>query len=369
MTSRKYIDSIILILVGGLFIFSGLIKVNDPVGTSIKLQEYFEVFSTEFASFFHAFVPYTLGMAVFIVVLEVVLGVAVLLRYRMNITSWILLLLIIFFTILTFYSAVTGNVTDCGCFGDAIKLTPWESFIKDIILLVLIVYIFINRKNYNELLNGLTGHIVIGIVTILNIFIAIYAINHLPFIDFRAYKIGNSISDGMKPSEPLRYKYIMEREGETFEFETYPTDTTLAFKDMVLLNEDAQPKITDYNIWTDEGDYTEESLTGKKLFIVYQDVNKSDLSEIEKIKELINSLEGELNVWIITSNDASTIDNFRHEYQIAAPYFFGDATVLKAMVRSNPGIMLLNNGVVLGKWHYNDTPSPGQVMELLKAEP
>jgi len=366
MAPKKILDNSILIIVGLLFIFSGLIKVNDPVGTAIKLQEYFEVFSTDFASFFHVFIPYALALSVFLVVLEVILGVAVIFRYRMKITGWVLLILIVFFTFLTFYSAYFNKVTDCGCFGDAIKLTPWQSFGKDLILLVLIIYIFVNRKKYLNFFNKKLSDIIMSIATALIVFLAIFAINHLPYIDFRPYKIGNNIKEEMQSKEPFRYKYIMEKNGETFEFEKYPTDTTYQFKEMVLLNPEAQPTITDYNIWTDEGDFTDESLTGKKLFVVYQDVNEASLSNLDKIKELINNLEGQLNTWIITSSNVASVENFRHEYQLAVPYYFADATVLKAMIRSNPGIILLNNGTVLGKWHFNDTPSPKEVLDLIK---
>ncbi len=367
MGIKKSIDNIILILVGGLFIFSGLIKINDPIGTSIKLQEYFEVFSTEFSSVFHHFIPFSLSLAVIIVVLEVVLGFAVLLRQRMGATSWVLLLLILFFTVLTFYSAVTGKVTDCGCFGDAIKLTPWESFTKDLILLVLIVYIFINRKSYKPVFLQKRGDYIIGGITAFCVFIAIHAINHLPYIDFRAYNIGNNISKAMQPSAPFIYNYICEKDGERFEFDHFITDdSTYIFKEMVHLNEDALPKITDYNVWTDEGDYTEESLTGNKLFLIIQDVKKAGLANIEEIQQLINELDGTITIWILTSNDASTIENFRHEYQIGAPFYYVDATVIKAMIRANPGIMLLNDGTVLGKWHHNDTPTSQEVLDLLK---
>ena len=138
----KVIHMIIRFIVGGLFIFSGLIKVNDPAGTAIKLQEYFEVFAQDFGEFFHFFVPYALPLAVFLVVLEVVLGVAVLINFSMKKTTLVLLVLILFFSFLTFYSAYFEKVTDCGCFGDAIPLDPWESFYKDVILTVLIVWLF-----------------------------------------------------------------------------------------------------------------------------------------------------------------------------------------------------------------------------------
>lgn len=365
MGAKKVVDHAVSVLVGALFIFSGLIKVNDPIGTAIKLEEYFEVFASDFGAFFHTFTPFSLEIAVFVVVLEVVLGFALIFRHQMKLTAWVLLLLIIFFTFLTFYSAYFNKVTDCGCFGDAIKLTPWQSFYKDIVLLLLIIYIFFNRKRYTPLIKGNKGYVVMAAIIAINIFLAVYAISHLPFIDFRAYKIGNNIGDAMQPSEPFRYKYIMEKDGELLEFEEYPMDTTLVFKDMVLLNPEAQPKITDYNVWNEEGDFTQQSLAGKKLFIIIQDVYKADLSEIDEIKKLINDLSGKLDIWLLTSNNATTIENFRHEYQVAVPYYYVDATVIKAMIRSNPGTMLLNDGTVLGKWHHNDTPVAGDVLELI----
>ena len=185
----KILKEISRFIVGGLFIFSGLIKLNDPVGTSIKLHEYFDVFATDIAGFFKIFVPYALPIAVFLVVLEVILGIAVLLKYRMNLTSWILLLLILFFTFLTFYSAYFNKVTDCGCFGDAIKLTPWESFTKDVILVVFIAILFIYRKTFKPLLHQKKANIIVGSLTVVSIYIAIHAINHLPFIDFRTYRL------------------------------------------------------------------------------------------------------------------------------------------------------------------------------------
>ena len=147
------LDSIVRFIVGALFIFSGLIKLNDPIGTQIKLEEYFEVFAVDFAGFFVYLIPAALTISMLLIVLEVVLGIAVLLNYQMQKTTMVLLLLITFFTFLTFYSAYFDKVTDCGCFGDAIALTPWESFTKDLILVVLIVYLFARRKVQQVIIN------------------------------------------------------------------------------------------------------------------------------------------------------------------------------------------------------------------------
>jgi len=361
---RKTLFQISRYLVGALFIFSGAIKINDPVGTAIKLQEYFEVFANDFAPFFHYFVPAALFLAVVLSVLEVVLGIALIIGYKLPQTSWILLGLIIFFTFLTFYSAYFNKVTDCGCFGDAIKLTPWQSFIKDIILLILIVIIFINRNRYLTGPTKTSAHIQMISATALFTFLAIYAIAHLPFIDFRSYAIGNHIPTLMQPSEELKYEYVMEKDGETFTFDSYPSDKSYEFKAMNLVNPEAQPKITDLSVWNDEGDFTDELLTGNKLVIVIHDVTKASRKNLDEIKSLAASVD-RAEPWVLTASGYEAFEGFRHETQLAIPYFYGDATVLKTMVRSNPGILLLSDGTVVGKWHYNDVPSVSDINKRL----
>lgn len=362
----RVIDKVIAFLVGGLFIFSGLVKLNDPIGLAIKLEEYFEVFAEDFASFFHAFVPFALPLAFIFIIFEIILGVALILNYKMRLTTLLTLLLIVFFTFLTGYSAVFNKVTDCGCFGDAIPLEPWQSFYKDIVLTVFILFLYFRRKYFYPPLGSIISSGIMITSTILCIILGIIAIEHLPFIDFRPYAVGKNIGDQMVPSEPLRYKYIMSKDGEEFEFESYPKDKSYTFVDMELINEDAQPKITDYSVWNDEGEFTQESLEGTKMFYIVHDVKKARLKKINDITSLINALDGKVDQWSLTASDGETFENFRHEYQWATPYYYTDATVLKAMLRSNPGTMLLKDGTVLGKWHINDTPSAEDIEKLLQ---
>ncbi len=362
----KILDRIVRLFVGVLFIFSGLVKLDDPMGTAIKMEEYFEVFAHDISSVFQYFIPFSLEIGLFVVILEILLGVAVLINFRMKLTSWVLLLLILFFTFLTFYSAWFDKVTDCGCFGDAIPLTPWQSFSKDIILLILILYIFMRKRAFLPALSEKGAVRVLGVVLVFCIGVAYYALQHLPPIDFRPYKVGTDIRKAMQPSEEFRYLYIMEKDGERFEFEVYPTDTTYKFIEMVLLNPEAQPKITDFSIWNDEGDFTEEALTGNKLLVLILDVNKAKVGKVPSIASLAESLKGNVDTWIITANDQATFENFRHEYQLAFPYYFADGTVMKAMIRANPGLMLLKDGVVIEKWHSNDIPSSKTILKLIK---
>jgi uncharacterized membrane protein YphA (DoxX/SURF4 family) len=362
----KIFDQCLKYILGALFIFSGLIKVNDPVGTSIKLKEYFGVFASDFSSFFEIFIPLATVLAVFIVVLEVVLGVALILHYRMKLTVWLFILLIAFFTFLTFYSAYYNKVTECGCFGDALPLSPWQSFAKDVILSILVILLFIRRKHFKSFLPPRLGDVIMGIVLVFNIYLAVHAINHLPYLDFRPYKIGNSIPEMMAPSEPYRYKYIMEKDGEEFEYLEYPSDTTFKYKDMIIMNPEAQPEITDYHIWTDDGEFTEESFIGNKLLVIISDVTKANSKHMPRILKLIEDIGSQVDIWALTASSDADFEVFRHEHQLAVPYFYADMTVLETIIRSNPGLMLMEDGKVIGKWHHNDVPDASTILELLE---
>lgn len=352
-------------IVGILFIFSGLIKLNDPVGTQIKLEEYFEVFAQDIPvlhDLFIGLIPFALYLSVFLCTLEVVLGIALLVRYKPRLTALLLLVTILFFTFLTFYSAWFNKVTDCGCFGDAIKLTPWTSFGKDIFLLVLIILILFYT---NKIKPAKTGLIVI-LSTIVSLGIAFYAIRHLPILDLLPYKAGKSIPEQMQPSEPLRYLYIFEKDGKTQKFEQYPSDTTLEFKEMVIINKNALPKITDYRIWNDEGDYTDSTFIGSKLLLIIKNQKDINSAAFPEIRTLLQQLkDSEIQPIIVTSTSSEEIEKIRTQQELKIPYFFADATVLKTIVRSNPGLILLKEGVVKGKWHYNDTPEIGEINEKL----
>ncbi|MDH5368005.1 MAG: DoxX family protein [Cyclobacteriaceae bacterium] len=364
----RIIDVVIRFIVGGLFIFSGLIKLNDPIGTEIKLEEYFGVFAADFGSLFELFIPIALPIGMILIVLEIVLGVAVLINYNMKKTTWLLLLLILFFSFLTFYSAYFDKVTDCGCFGDAIKLTPWESFYKDMVLLVLIAHLFFYRRKYEPLLRTRSGNSVIIATTFLSFYLGVLAVRHLPFIDFRAYKIGNNIPEQMIPAEQPVIEYVFEKNGEEVRSEKYlSADDGYTYKESSVLNADATvPKITDYNVIDVEGnDVTEQTYVGMKLLLIINDASKTKLRNMDEIRSLVNDLDGKIETMILTSSSETTFEPFRHEHQLAAPFYFTDATVIKAMIRSNPGIILLKNGTVLGKWHHNDTPSLNEIVNIL----
>ncbi|MCA4900505.1 MAG: BT_3928 family protein [Bacteroidota bacterium] len=363
---QKIIDQVSRFLVGGLFIFSGLIKLNDPVGTQIKMEEYFEVFTQDFSSLFHYFIPWSLEIGVAMIVLELALGVAILIYWRMNLTTWTLLLLMVFFTFLTGYSAILEKVTDCGCFGDAIKLTPWESFVKDLILMVFVLHLFWHRNKYKPVLRTREGYAVVIATVVVSLYLGIYAINHLPFIDFRAYKVGSNIPAQMKPTEQPVIEYIFTKDGKEVKSTQYLMEGGYQYVSSRVLNEDKiKPKITDYAVSSPSGeDKTEYTFQGNRLLVVMVDVRKASSERIAAIRELTQQLEGKVDCFVLTASSAEAMEEFRHQHQLAVPYYYADATVLKTIIRSNPGIALWKDGTVLGNWHYNDTPSSSEVLEL-----
>lgn len=366
----KLLANIARIVTGGIFIFSGLIKLNDPVGTKIKLEEYFDVFSQDFsfmAGFWHALVPFALYFSILLCSLEVILGVALLVRYQIKKTAWVLLALCTFFAFLTFYSAYYNKVTDCGCFGETIKLEPWTSFWKDIFLMVLIAIILWQIKLFTNAKTGL----MVGITTALCLFLGVYAYRHLPPYDGLPYKVGDNIRDNMQPSDSLKFKYIytMTKGGKDFTFEEYPKDTTYKYKAMetVLLNPEAKPKITDYSVWNNSGTYTDSTFVGKKLFLIIGDIHHANPEAIPALKALADAMQGTgVSTQILTSTSENEFLAFKQKNGLqAVPHYFADVKILKTLCRSNPGVWLLNNGTVKGKWHYNDTPSKEEILGRL----
>lgn len=360
-------------LVGILFIISGLIKANDPTGFAIKLDEYFVVFGMQWLGFA------ALSLSVLICSLEIVLGVALLFGIKPKPVAWLLLLMILFFTWLTGYSAVTGKVTDCGCFGDAIKLTPWQSFGKDIILLILILVIFRGRSMIRPSFSNRTSTVILAGSTVASLLFGIYCIMYLPVVDFLPYKVGNNIPELMKipegaPRDSFATKMIYEKDGVQKEFtmQDYPwQDSTWKWvkTENVLIREGYKPKVKDLRISdAEDNDYSEDILTypDYQLWVVSYDMEKAPAKAFERINAVAQQLEAEYKIRTIglTATNAGKAEYYRHEMNTAYPFYFCDATTLKTMVRANPGVLLVKNGVVINKWHYNAFPS----FEKLKAE-
>ena len=360
------------IAVGLLFIFSGLIKINDPLGFSYKLEEYFEVFHITFLN----------GIAVWIAVilcaLEIILGFALLIGVRAKQVAWGLLLLIIFFSFLTFYSAYFKVVQTCGCFGDAIPLTPWQSFSKDLVLLVLIIVLFINRNAIKPLFNAKTSDRLLMASVIISLGFGIYTYNFLPVIDFLPYKIGNNILEEMKTppgAKPDEYEVTYSLQNKKTSATKTMTDKeylkTEIWKDsnwVIIGNPESRlvrkgftPKITDLVIQDAQGNnYTQELLSSPyyQLYIVAYNLKETNSKAINRINALAANLTQNYNVRTIflTSNSPTDAIAFAKDRRLISETFYADGVPLKSMVRANPGLILIKNGTVINKWHYHNMP-------------
>lgn len=358
---KKVIVQLARVFVGVLFIFSGFIKLNDPIGFSYKLEEYFEkgVLNIEFL------IPYALALAVFIVIFELLLGVTLLLGIAKKITNWSLLLMIVFFTFLTFYSAYFNKVTDCGCFGDAIPLTPWQSFYKDVVLLLLILILFYNQKYIQPIFSRTVNWSIFSISLFFCIWFGNYVLNHLPYFDFRAYKIGTNIPENMKipedaPQAEYRYdwKFMVNGKEEIISTQGSYPEVEGEFIDVntILIREGFVPKIKDFGFFKDGEDYTDEVLSKPNLVLISAyNLSKSESEAWPMIKAVIEKAKNKnYHIVGLSASGDEALQTLKQEYDIDIPFYFTDETAIKTIVRSNPGILVIEDGVIKQKWHWND---------------
>lgn len=358
----KIITHLSRLFVGILFILSGLIKLNDPYGFSFKLEEYFSAGVLDLP----VFTPYALALAVILVIAEVLLGVALLVGYRRKLTLTLLFLMIVFFTFLTFYSAYLNKVTDCGCFGDAVKLTPWGSFTKDIILLVFILILIKYKKYINPIFKGKTNGVIVFIAFVLCSIMGYTVINHLPIKDFRAFKVGTNILEGMEiPEDAPRAQYRMdfyyEVDGKEQKFSDkelgkLPAGAKFIRREDTQLSEGYIPPIHDFTMDKDGEDYTFQMMQEPKLMlIITYDLNKADVKGLKVMKDFSNkAIVSGYKVIGLTASSENKINEVIKEYQLPFEYYTCDGTTLKTIERANPSIVIVENGVITEKKHWKD---------------
>lgn len=359
---KKAIVPFSRIFVGVLFIISGLIKLNDPIGFSYKLAEYFgeTILNLPFL------IPYSLAIAVLVVVSETVLGCMLLVGFKPKFTIWSLLLMIVFFSFLTFYSAYFNKVTDCGCFGDALKLKPWQSFYKDIILLFFILILFFNSKLVNPLFNNKTRVTLVVTSLFLCFFMGYWVLNHLPLIDFRPYKIGTNINEGMRvpdnaPKSVIEMLFIYNVNGVIKEFSekdlmAIPVGAKFVDRKDKIIVEGYKPPIHDFSIEKEGENFTEMILSKPKvmLFVSY-DVVLSDPDGMKKLQKLY--LEAQSKGYFVVGISASVgedIKKVKQKYGLTFDFYFCDGTTLKTIERANPSVVVIENATIVQKVHYND---------------
>ncbi|MGY6648353.1 BT_3928 family protein [Wenyingzhuangia sp. IMCC45574] len=312
----KYITHLLRFLVGALFIFSGFVKLVDPLGSAYKFEEYFgaDVLNLEFL------VPYALPFAILLILVELLLGIALLIGFKTKLTVWSLFAITLLFLFLTWYSATYDKVTDCGCFGDAVKLTPWETFYKNVVFIVLILVLIAQQKNIQPLLSKNFRNWTLFLSLFASLYVIYYSLSYLPVIDFRPYAEGKNIREGMEYNE----------DGEI-------------------------PPVHDLYLESATDDLTETILDAPKAMLIL--ANELEHAPKDSWKEVVahakKAQEKGYIVYAVSSSGSALVKETIENNKIPFEILFCDGTTIKTMCRANPGIMILNNATVTAKYSWN----------------
>jgi len=363
----KIIATISRILVGLLFIFSGYVKAVDPLGSTYKFVDYFY-------DAFHlpALEPFAFPLAIIMSALELTIGLILVFNVLPKLAAWGALLLMLFFTPLTLFLAITDAVKDCGCFGDAIKLTNWQTFWKNIIILIPVLVVFVRRKHFENEVNKIIQFSFALFFVFISFGFERYNYNHLPVIDFMPYKVGTYIPNSMiipknAPQDSfavsLVYKNIASGEQKEFSMENYPQDTTWEWVETktTLIKEGYKPPIHDFTITNSGGfEITEDILNESEpvfLFVAYN-LNKTKIEGFENVKEIWQyAKDKKYTFYTLTASSEDQIKDIVQQIGYKMEFCNTDETTLKTIIRSNPGLVVLRKGKVVGKWHFNDIPT------------
>lgn len=357
----KILANISRILSGIVFIFSGFVKGVDPMGTAYKIQDYLVAYNLDFLNFL------AIGLSIVLCAIEFTIGFMLLFNFKIRFTAWILLIMMIFFTGLTLYDAIYEPVSDCGCFGDAIKLTNWQTFYKNIVLIAFAIIVFIYRKKFTTKLHPYlqTWFAVIGFGAF--VFFSGYNFRHLPVVDFLEWKVGNKLyNENPQPVKTfLTYKNINTGEEKEYVSPDFPYNDSIWMSQWEFVKQ----RTEDPNkfpgkmlmIFDTTGiNHTDEIKLNPdyQLIITIYDIENVPSKAISKIQNFIASAKDKYpDIAIITGADDNQINDFSIKNSIESNFYNADDVILKTMVRSNPGFMLIKNGEILKKWHYRDFPN------------
>jgi uncharacterized membrane protein YphA (DoxX/SURF4 family) len=368
------------ILVGVLFIFSGLVKANDPLGLSYKMKEFFEKWneSLEQGSFFLKDIlinlfqfshDHSLSLSVFVIAFEIIAGVALLLGWRMKVFSWLLLALILFFSFLTGYAYYSGKFTNCGCFGDCLPISPKTSFLKDIGLTVLIIFIFAKRKNIRPYFSSNANFGIMVAVTVFSFGLQWYVLNYLPLVDCLPFKKGNSVPEKMKmPANAIPdstvITFVYEKDGKKVEFtaDKFPADFKVPpykfvtrYDRLIKKGKNNEPPIKGFSLKTPSGmDSTDLVLSEPYCLLLFcEDFStpvrywQDDLQQLRKV-----AVQKGIPVYIVTASANEAQIALRNTSLADLAVFQCDFTAIRTAARTNPCLYLLRQGKVANKWSY-----------------
>jgi uncharacterized membrane protein YphA (DoxX/SURF4 family) len=369
----KIICTVSRIFTGIVFIFSGFVKAVDPMGFAIKLGEYLDAFHLGFLHFS------ALPLAIAVSAAELMIGLNLLAALRMKFTSRALLLFMCFFTGLTFILALTNPVSDCGCFGDALVLTNWQTFGKNVVLVIPAILLFVYRKQFITAAKPAREWGIVCFNFAAGCIISIYCVVYQPLIDFRPYKTGTYIPEkmNMPPGAPVdQYMTLLvyEKDGQKKEF----TDKNFPWQDSTwkwvetrqkMISKGYEPPIHNFSITSSAGtDITLEVLTdtGYIFLFIIPDLDRASGKGLMKLNDLaLRSRELGIKAMALTSSTNSQVDIYKKRFQPAYEFYTTDETTLKTITRANPGILLLLRGTIIDKWSHRNAPAPNDLKRNL----
>jgi uncharacterized membrane protein YphA (DoxX/SURF4 family) len=355
----KLVAYIFRFLLGAVFIFSGFVKAIDPFGFAYKISDYFAAFNLQWMDSFALFISISMSA------LEFLIGAALFLGITNKLSAWLGLLFMAFFTPLTLYLAVKNPVSDCGCFGDAFIMTNWETFYKNVALIIFAIITFVYRNKFKKLFSCRLELIFVALLLIIPVGVSIFGMRHEPVIDFRPWKVGNSMKISGDTEDKYFVIYKNKETGETKEYlsPNFPWDDPEWVEKWEFVDQriEASPFPEAYIFIGDENghDYF-KSFTQQQEFLfmlIMHDLEKTNLKNIEKIKTFAEaSFEKNIDFIALTGSTPKEVADFTAKHEIPFEFFFSDDITLKTIVRSNPGLMLIKDGVILAKWGHRDIP-------------
>ena len=370
----RLVKNLCRIIVGIVFIYSGFVKGIDPLGSDYKFTDYFNAFGMGWMNATTLFFSFALSLAEFLI------GIALLFNLWVSRMAWGSLLFMFFFTPLTLVSALTNPVSDCGCFGDATLLTNWQTFWKNIILLLLAIMIFVYRKEYKSSLPLVGQFSFLALAGAGMLCLSVYCYRHLPVLDFRPYAVGKNITEGMRlpeGTEPdqyevtLKYKNKQTGEVQSFTEENYPWQDTLNWEyessSERLVKKGYITPIHDLVIEHPTlGNITEEILEDDNhtILAVAYNLTQSDVQYQPAINRLAEyAQEKGIRFYGLTSSSERDIETYKKRYHIPYEFCTADEIQLKTMIRSNPGVIILREGTILDKWAGKDVPDVKELQD------
>ncbi|MBE6347145.1 MAG: DoxX family protein [Lentimicrobiaceae bacterium] len=352
------------VLVGALFVFSSFTKGVDPLGTKYKMLDYFIAYNIEWLN------DFALALAIILIMAEFVVGICLILNLLPRLATLGASLLMIFFTISTFFDAIYNLVPDCGCFGTAIKMSNWQTFFKNLIILaVLIPLIFNNKSLVNKRVTILGQSLFTFIFLGLFVGFEIYNVRHLPVIDFMDWKVGRDMKPVENP-EPadiyLTFKNIETGETEEYLSPNYPWNDSVWMSqwEFVSQRQEGGTQSLGFSILNEDGDdFTHLLFETEKLFVIVapylNEMTDNDFAECQRIYDF--AIDNEYSYLWITSVNPEYVYELQEKYYMFDEVYYGDELELKSMVRSNPGLILMDNGVIIDKWSKIDFPTEDEL--------